>query len=51
MRSQVSAAIATLAAAQYVPECNTDEYIAMSASDKMDLLWSKITADSSEGTW
>ena len=51
MRSLILAAFAAVASAGYTPECNTDEWIAKSASEKMDTLWSKITADTSKGDW
>ena len=41
---------ATVSASKY-PDAHGDDYIAKSASDKLDQLWEQIKADSSEGSW
>ena len=51
MKSFVFATLAAIATAGYSPECSSDQYIAMSAEAKLDLLWEKITADTSKGSW
>ena len=33
------------------PDAHGDDYIAKSASDKLDQLWTQITSDSSSGSW
>ena len=44
-------AIVSYAEAKTWPIAHGDEYIAKSASDKLDFLWEQITSDSSSGSW
>ena len=43
--------LAAVAVAKSYPDAHGDEYIAKSASDKLDQLWEQIISDSSSGSW
>ena len=51
MKSIAIALIASIVNAGYTPVANSPDYIAKSATEKMDILWEQITANTTPGDW